>query len=57
MGKIELCGGESCKIRETCKRYKRFLRWYNAKRFREAKFVEYPKYKTATNNCENYIKV
>jgi hypothetical protein len=57
MEKIELCGGESCKIRETCKRYKRFLRWYNAKRFREVKFVEYPKYMTANNNCENYIKV
>lgn len=56
MSKIELCGGESCRIRENCKRYKRYLRWYNAKTFREAAFVEYPKYEEEKNECENFIK-
>lgn len=56
MARIELCGGESCKIRDNCKRYKAYLRWYNAKRFREAQFVEYPKYERENNNCEDYIK-
>lgn len=56
MEKIELCGGESCKIRDNCKRYKAYLRWYNAKRFREAQFVGFPKYDSENNNCKDYIK-
>lgn len=51
---MALCGGEDCRIREQCKRYKAYLKWENAKKYRFAWFVEQPMYDENTNQCEMF---